>query len=391
MLSFVKALPVESLEPMEEVEREVYDPAKLKRLKEDIRRHGIHNPLHAIKKPKTRDKYEVFIGIHRLMCAKSLAKENKEFSYVPVIIEDIPREEAIAKGFRDNDLQEPVNPMDTAKLIKLLKDGGYTYLEIAKMLFGDEKALSKVKRMVLLLKLPIPVQNRIKEGRIAWSNAFYLLRLRDEQKIIEACEHIIRNDLKQKEILEAIENGHFGETNRKIEGNPTRCFICGELTTYKQSRSKQICLDCLREISKGGLLINREPKPKDVSLLINREEERFINKPKFENEYDKLQWYRQQIKLKKVEAEKEKQREKELEKREKERRKQRLRQKIREIAEQKKREEEKRKFLEKIKKNPLYGLNQDQIAYLKDYAEEQGMSLPEARLELETFWGDVEL
>lgn len=244
------ALDVSKIEPMKEVERQVYDPNKLKRLREDIRRHGIHNAIHVIKKPKSKDRYETFIGIHRLKCAKALTEKDRQFSYVPVIIENISREEAIAKGFRDNNLQEPINPMDTARTIKILKGHGLNYEKTAKMLFGSEKHLSLVKQYARLLHLPLPVQNRVKEGRIPWSNAILLVKLMNDDKIVEACEFSITHNLGRNEIKERIRSGDFGEISRKIQGNPTRCFSCGEMTSYKNSRSKQICLDCLKEVGK---------------------------------------------------------------------------------------------------------------------------------------------
>jgi len=245
------ALDVSKIEPMKEVEREVYDPYKLKRLREDIRRHGIHNPIHVIKKPKSKGKYEAFIGIHRLKCAKVLTEKDRKYSYVFTIVENISREDAIAKGFRDNNLQEPVNPMDTARTIKILKGHGLNYEKTAKMLFGSEKHLSLVKQYARLLHLPLPVQNRVKEGRIPWSNAILFVKLMDKDKMTEACELSVMHNLGRNEIKERIRSGNFGETNRKTEGNPTRCFSCGEMTSYKNSRSKQICLDCLKKIGKS--------------------------------------------------------------------------------------------------------------------------------------------
>jgi ParB/RepB/Spo0J family partition protein len=271
---------------MPELLREVYEPSKFKLLKADVKEHGISNPLHVIKDAKAKDHYECFIGIHRLKCAKEIPERR----FVPAIIENIPRDEAIAKGFRDNELTVPMNAMDKYKTIQALSKNGLTYSEIAKLLFGSEERLSTVKQMIRLGKLPIPVQNRVKEGAIDWSNAIFLLELEDEDKIIEACEEAVAGSYNQRVIREKLKNDEFGESESKpSQGLPTRCFMCGELISYKNSRSRQICNDCLKDAPKTlkSSLTNlqRNSNPKTLEEF-RAEFERIERMRKVEEEMD---------------------------------------------------------------------------------------------------------
>lgn len=250
------------IEPI--ITREVYDPNKYRQLKADIREYGISNPIHVIRAPRVADSYKCFIGNHRLKAIQELSKEFPERRFIPAIIEDISWEEAIAKGFKDNELTVPMNPMDSLKVIQTLSEKGKSYSEIAKAMFGSESHKAKVTQMIKLSKLPIPVQNRVKEDKLDWSKAVLLLDLEDEDKITDAAEETIDEDYSYRDVKKLVENDGFGESDRRLtdknpqpKGLPVRCHVCGEQKRYEDTRSRQICITCLRKMARGDGLVLR--------------------------------------------------------------------------------------------------------------------------------------
>jgi ParB/RepB/Spo0J family partition protein len=243
-------IEVTKIEPIPELTREVYPQDKFKLLKDDIRKHGLSNPIHVIKRERNANNYYCFMGNHRLRVHKELAKDSPKFAYIEAIVEDIPREEAVGKGFRDGELTVPYNPMDTCNVISELSKGGKSYSEIACLMFGGEEHLSKVKQMARLKKLPISVQNRVKEGKIEWSKAILLRDLEDDDKIEEAAEETIDEDYTWREVQDLVKNDGFGAvkrlTDRPPRGLQVRCYECGILEPYERTKSRQICDNCLK-------------------------------------------------------------------------------------------------------------------------------------------------
>jgi ParB family chromosome partitioning protein len=227
----------EQIIPLKPSIREVYSTSDFEDLKKSIEQVGIINPIHVIPHPIKKGWFQCAIGLHRLQCAKELGLKT-----VPAIIDDITEPKAVIRNYMEHSLQTKQNPMDICKMILYLKQEGYEYSGIAEEI---NLKLSTVKKMALLKNLAMPLQNRIKEGKLDWSSAFELRNL-SEDKQIQACDEIIKNDLNESEIRQKIAEGSFGEEENKIEGSYERCFICGEMHPYRETRSKQICIPCIR-------------------------------------------------------------------------------------------------------------------------------------------------
>ena len=244
--------PLESLEPMPELIREVYSEQKFKRLKKDIAKRGVQVPLHGIKEEKN---ILIYDGIHRLLALRAvneeLIKKEQPAYGTYVFVHDIPRKEAIIAGILANDLQTEVNPVDKARYIQSLRKEGMKSPQIAKELNVSE---SHVRQMWMLLRLDEPILKRVKEGRLDYYTAILLLRINDSNERIVACEEIVKNpkEMTQDVVKDLIKNGRWGETKNvsslTAKGLTTFCEICGGRFPYKDTRTKQICLGCLKEI-----------------------------------------------------------------------------------------------------------------------------------------------
>jgi hypothetical protein len=130
------------------------------------------------------------------------------------------------------------------------------------------------------------------------------------------------------------------------------------------------------EIKKEVLLLSKlREEEANKQLKIIDELNPIEEKPKKKRKHSK-EWYLKKAKelgLRKKKAEpKAKKRKKERSKRKKKRLE----------AERRRRERKEREWLKKLKKNPKFGLSIEQIKYVQDFAEDEGISFLEAREQL---------
>ena len=233
--------------PLDGIEREVYSPHKYGRLKRDIMQNGIKNPLRVTKERKRSkrlsERFLCHVGVHRLKAAKELGLPT-----VPCIIEDLSPIDALAEGFKDNDMQVSMNPMDQNKMM-IVAHAELSFSQIARKF---SMSLSKVKKLAQLHKLPFAVQGRIKDG-YSWSRAFELLPLKEDDKIVAALDYAIQHNLTEKQIRDYVASGFFDnlEEGKNPKGNPVRCLVCAEMKVYQETRTKNICVPCLKKIGKN--------------------------------------------------------------------------------------------------------------------------------------------
>ena len=96
--------------PMKEMERDFYNSTNYLYIKRRINDKGFNDAYapRAIPNEELR-KYEVFDGIHRLKAAQDL-----ELKTIPLIVEDISREDAIIEGYTANRSHAWYNAIDKA-------------------------------------------------------------------------------------------------------------------------------------------------------------------------------------------------------------------------------------------------------------------------------------
>jgi ParB/RepB/Spo0J family partition protein len=252
-MSVLTMIDANKIEPFPELVREVYP--KKKWLKESIRKNGVLEPVHVVKKTGTKDRYWCYIGNHRVEYAREISEEDNdsEKRFVPAFIDDISREEALHRGWISDDLRAPRNAMDKSTTINMMLKSGKSYSEIAEILFEGKEHKQLVWNYAKLVNLPISVQNRIKEGKLEWSKAIPLLKLENKKKIEDACEEILLEGYKREQIEEMVDEHSFGSYNRlydkksRPKGAKTVCFLCGERHPFETSHQEQICYPCRKD------------------------------------------------------------------------------------------------------------------------------------------------
>jgi ParB family chromosome partitioning protein len=249
-------LPISDIVLSKQQPRRYFDPEKLNQLAESIKQHGILEPL--LVRPGVQGKYELIAGERRYRAATMLGHTE-----VPVVIRDFNDQEALQVALIENLQREDLNPIEETEgilelaAIRLQKDTEYVIAllhqaahpernSVDNVIHTEEwKTLQEVFETVgqftpesfrtnrlPLLKLPSDVLKALREGRIAYTKARAIARLKDEDQRNELLEATINQDLSLTQIKE-----HLAAVEVKADNNTNSA---PSLKTRFESAYKQV-------------------------------------------------------------------------------------------------------------------------------------------------------
>ena len=161
-------LPVGQLQPGKYQPRTRMDPGSLEELAASIKAQGLIQPISV--RPVGSNRYEIIAGERRWR-ASQIAGLNE----VPVLIREIPDENALAMSLIENIQREDLNPLEEATGIQpLLDEFGMTHQQAAEALGRSRSATSNLLRLLQLAK---PVQDMLMAGDLEMGHARALLAL----------------------------------------------------------------------------------------------------------------------------------------------------------------------------------------------------------------------
>jgi ParB family chromosome partitioning protein len=212
--------------------RRYFDPQKMEQLVLSVKEHGILEPL-LVRTLPSLDTYELVAGERRYRAAKEAG-----LSDVPAVIRDLTDEQAVQLALIENLQREDLNPVEeTEGILQLLA----LKLEIAvhevpKLLYRmQHEAKGKVAHNVMgsseneavqaifaslatmtwesfvnnrlpLLNLPDDVLEALKQGKIAYTKAQAIARVRDEDQRKILLKDAIAQDFSLAHIKERIDS-----------------------------------------------------------------------------------------------------------------------------------------------------------------------------------------
>jgi ParB family chromosome partitioning protein len=171
-------LPVGQLQPGKYQPRTRMDPGSLEELAASIKAQGLIQPISV--RPVGGGRYEIIAGERRWR-----ASQIAGLTEVPVLIREIPDENALAMSLIENIQREDLNPLEEATGIqRLLDEFGMTHQQAADALGRSRSATSNLLRLLQLAK---PVQDMLMAGDLEMGHARALLALpKSEQGSIAA-------------------------------------------------------------------------------------------------------------------------------------------------------------------------------------------------------------
>ena len=166
--------------------RNNFDREKLEELTESIKKHGIIQPLVVTKE---NNKHQLIAGERRLRAASLLGLDE-----VPVIVREASDKDKLELSVIENVQRQDLNALEEAKSYKrLLEEFGLTREQVA-------KSTSAISNHLRLLKLPIIIQDAIREGKISFSHAKVILSYPTKLEQIGIFKKILKNDLSVHEV-----------------------------------------------------------------------------------------------------------------------------------------------------------------------------------------------
>ena len=188
-----RSLPVERLRPGKYQPRSRMDETSLAELAASIKMQGVMQPVlvRAVDKTPGAERYEIVAGERRWRAAQLAG-----LSELPVLVRNIPDEQALAMALIENIQRENLNPLEEALgLQRLIDEFGLTHQEAADAVGRSRPAASNLLR---LLQLTVPVQEMLLDGKLDMGHARALLPLSGAQQVALA-QRIVQKGLSVRE------------------------------------------------------------------------------------------------------------------------------------------------------------------------------------------------
>lgn len=224
------SLPVSAIVTSDSQPRRYFDAEKLEQLKTSIKKHGILEPLLVRPLSGSGNQYELVAGERRFRAAQALNLDT-----VPVIIRELTDEESLSLSLVENLAREDLNPveetegviallgielnLDRSEAIALLyrlenqKKGKVTHNVIGNDLIEQIKSIfeglgyscsSFIANRIPLLNLPPEILEALRAGKLAYTKAIAISRLREETDRKELLQKAIEENLSLNAIKEHI-------------------------------------------------------------------------------------------------------------------------------------------------------------------------------------------
>jgi len=203
----LREIDVDRILPNSHQPRKSFDEDALNELTDSIREHGIVQPI--VVRPLDDGFFQLIAGERRWR-----ASQRAGLSRLPAIVRDAGEDSALELALIENLQREDLNPMEEAQAYeRLMTDFGLTQEEVARRV-GKNRAT--VANMLRLLRLPLEVQQWLRENRLTTGHAKALLSLSDLDAILDSAKRIIQGNysVRQAEMLVSrFSNSSRGKTN----------------------------------------------------------------------------------------------------------------------------------------------------------------------------------
>jgi ParB family chromosome partitioning protein len=225
--------------------REDFAAQDMEELVQSIREKGIIQPI--LVRPKGAG-YELIAGERRLRAAKSL-----NLNEIPVIVKDVPDRDSLEIALIENIQRQELNPIEEARAYQYLIDKfQLTQEEIADVL---GKARVSITNTLRLLKLPVEIQEEIKNKRISFAHGRALLEIEDANQQRRLMQEIIAKGLSVRELENLLRARR--PRNIKIKSH-TRTAAADPYLTMLEDDLQQVLATKIRIVKKkkrGHILI----------------------------------------------------------------------------------------------------------------------------------------
>lgn len=188
-------LPLTSLQAGPFQPRTQMNEAALQELALSIKTHGLIQPI--LVRPIDTEKWEIIAGERRFRSARLAGLQE-----VPVVIRDIPDEQALVLALIENIQRENLNPLEEAHAAqRLVQEFQYSHDQVAEAIGRSRSATTNLLR---LLNLTPSVQDLLSKGHLNIGQARALLAIGEEQQYSLA-KKIVEENLSVREVEKLVQ------------------------------------------------------------------------------------------------------------------------------------------------------------------------------------------
>ena len=173
----------------------------LEELTESIKANGVIQPI-VVRPAQEEGRYVLVLGERRLHASKLAGKD-----VIPAIVRRVSEQQAAEMTIIENLQREDLSALEQAEAFRVLSEE----FKLTQAQIGERVGLSResVSNYMRLLKLPRTVMELLAEKKLKFAEARELLKLEDDQKIVEAALYAVKKGLtvEQVEMLVLRMNG----------------------------------------------------------------------------------------------------------------------------------------------------------------------------------------
>lgn len=230
-VSSSQAVAIDRIELPQQQPRRYFNSEKMAQLVQSVKEHGILEPL--LVRPLPNGKYELVAGERRLRAAQTA-----NFAEVPIVVRELDDQQVLQVALLENLQREDLNPVEeTEGILQLLAIAlNITSDEVASLLHQSYNAkqrgrelngnvtiqLKKVEEVLAivgrfnaesfrsnrlpLLNLPPDVLQMLRQGKLEYTKARAIARLKDEAQRKVLIQDAIKQNLSLSQIKERIKS-----------------------------------------------------------------------------------------------------------------------------------------------------------------------------------------
>ena len=191
--------------------RKEFDPADLAELVHSVREFGVLQPV--VVRRNAEGTYELIMGERRTRAAREAGLDT-----IPAILRETADEDLLRDALLENLHRSELNPLEEASAYQqLLDDFGITQDELARRIGRSRPQISNTIR---LLRLPVPVQQRVAAGVLSAGHARALLGLDDPDQMQRLADKIVNEDLSVRATEQAAKAGPTADNKKSPKPSP---------------------------------------------------------------------------------------------------------------------------------------------------------------------------
>ena len=169
----------------------------LAELVHSVREFGVLQPV--VVRTNADGAYELIMGERRTRAAREAGLKT-----IPAILRETAEEDLLRDALLENLHRSELNPLEEASAYQqLLEDFGTTQEDLAARIGRSRPQISNTIR---LLKLPVPVQQRVAAGVLSAGHARAILSLSDPEAMQRLADKVVNEDLSVRATEEAAKN-----------------------------------------------------------------------------------------------------------------------------------------------------------------------------------------